>query len=44
MRILLVLALIIAALSFIGGIAIMVVLLIDRINKRDKETFERRKY
>jgi hypothetical protein len=44
MRILLVLALIIAALSFVGGIAIMVVLLIDRINKRDKETFERRKY
>ncbi len=31
-------------LSFVGGLAVLVILIIDRVNKRDKETFERRKY
>ncbi|MFO7574103.1 MAG: hypothetical protein R6W67_02980 [Bacteroidales bacterium] len=44
MGILLWLVMIILFLSFLGGVAILVVLLIDRIKKRDSETFERRKY
>lgn len=42
MRIIIWLLLAIFFLLFVGGLAVLVILIIDRVNKRDKETFERR--